>query len=499
MLVPFKKPISVSELHKSFTAGQGRLSAAETEVDSFTVDSSEVRKGSLFIACRGLGVDGHNYIDQAFAAGAAAVVVADLEYLKGRAGFETSNARVLVSRLSNFAFSAPSQNLKVIGITGTNGKTSTNWFLQQSLMKLKEKSIRVGTLGYYVDPDFRSDDSLTTPPAQDLHWLLNSACERECKYAILEVSSHALNQHRVDDVSFDAAVFTNITHDHLDYHRTFSEYFAAKKRLFEIMLASRKSQRLMSVNLDTEAGQELQREYASKFEVDASFGYGPQAPVRIKGLKTFSDRSSFAFEVFGKNLEFSAPLFGRHNAENLAAAVGVLAGLGFENDKLEAAMSQIEPVPGRLEVVGGLKRRCFVDYAHTPDALEKVIICLKDLPYQKLIVVFGCGGDRDWRKRSIMGDIAAKLADHTIVTSDNPRSEDPHKIISDILSGNLSTLSSYEVIEDRAEAIKKAIEISTFEDIILIAGKGHEDYQIIGDKKIHFSDQEQVLKYTNCL
>ncbi len=495
MLVPFYPPITIGELHKKFTLGQGIITSPDTEVNGFTVNSATVKPGCLFIACRGLGKDGHEFIDQAFQAGAAATVVADIERLNGRPGFESSNARVLVSRLSNHAYGQPSKKLTTIGITGTNGKTTTNWLLYHALNKLHKKCIRIGTLGYEIDQQNRSDDSLTTPVPEQLHNLLDLAVRENCSHAVLEVSSHALHQHRVDDLAFDAAVFTNITHDHLDYHHTFEEYFQAKRRLFELMLASSKTPRVFSVNLESDMGQRIAAEFDGKIEINASFSYKPSSAVFIKKVETKSDCSLFSYEVFGEKLEFTAPFFGMHNAENLAASIGVLSGLGFKVSQLEEALSAIPPVPGRLEIVPNPVARCFVDYAHSPDSLERILISVKSLPHSRIILVFGCGGSRDWRKRSVMGNIAAKLADYSVVTSDNPRKEDPERIISDILESNLNPGHNCEVVTDRASAIRRAMQLAGKDDIILVAGKGHETYQIIGEEKLHFSDQEQILSY----
>lgn len=495
MLVTLPEPITLGALYRQFTTAQGEINAADTVITSFTSNSKEVVNGTLFIACRGVGIDGHSFIDSAFSLGAAAVVVGNIEKLNGRAGFEVSNARVLLSRLSAFAFAHPSRSMRVIGITGTNGKTTTNWIIYHALILLGEKCVRIGTLGYEISEGKVSQDTLTTPSPEDLHRILAMALSAGCSSAVIEISSHALHQHRADDISLDAAVFTNITHDHLDYHRTFDGYLKAKKRIFDLLRSSQKPKRVFCVNLDSHEGLSISKEFATSFEVDASFGNYDLSAVKIIDVQQGRSSSQIRFEVDSKEVTLCSSFLGRHNAENMAAALGVLKGLGYPLDAVLSALSQVPPVPGRLEPVEYNGIATFVDYAHTPDALERVLTCLKQLPHNRLLLVFGCGGDRDWRKRSSMGSIAARLADYVIVTSDNPRKEDPNRIIADILEGELLLGSNCEVIADRAQAIKAALLMAVEKDLVLIAGKGHEDYQIIGDVKHYFSDQQEIKNF----
>lgn len=495
MLVKLPEAITIGALHRQFTLAQGEIIEPDTLVDSFTSDSQQVQPGTLFIACRGAGIDGHNFLDAAYKSGASAVVVANAALLEGRPGFEVSNARILISRLSSFAFKHPSESLKVIGITGTNGKTTTNWMLYHALNRLGEKCIRIGTLGYEISGGNSSKDTLTTPSPEDMHKLLALALEAGCSHAVIEISSHALHQHRVDDVSFDSAVFTNITHDHLDYHRTFDEYLRAKKRLFEIMKGSKKDSRIFCANLSTKEGAEIASIYANSFEHNRSFGFNDDSPVQIKEIVTGRTSSQITFLINKKELKISSCFLGKHNAENLAVVAGLLDGMSYAHDAIANVLSALPPVPGRLEAFEQNGVAVFVDYAHSPDALERVIGCLAEIPHKRLILVFGCGGNRDWRKRALMGNIAARNADYVFVTNDNPRHEDPEVIIKDILESELALESSFQVIPDRSQAIKAALSLANEGDIVLIAGKGHEDYQIVGDKKHYFSDQNEIRDF----
>lgn len=495
MLVQLPEPITIGALHRQFTLAQGEIISSDTKVSSFTSNSKDVEKDTLFIACRGVGIDGHNFIDAAFEAGAAAVVVGNASKLKDRPGFEVSNARVLLSRLSAFAYGQPSRSMRVIGITGTNGKTTTNWIIYHALRELGEKAVRIGTLGFEIAGQKESKDTLTTPSAEDIHKILAQAKEAGCSSAVLEISSHALHQHRVDDLSLDAAAFTNITHDHLDYHRTFEEYLKAKKRIFEILKSSKKAKRIFSANLDTVEGLAIAKEFGNSFEANGSFGYEKGSPIYIKEIVPGRSSSQVTFEVLGEEVQLTSNFLGKHNAENLAAAIGVLTGLDFPTKDVMQALSKVPPVPGRLEPFAHNGVATFVDYAHTPDALKRVLICLKEIPHRRLLLVFGCGGNRDWRKRSAMGEIAAELADFTFVTSDNPRNEDSNAIITDILESSLSEGSKHKVVSNRAEAIHEALSMAEDGDIVLIAGKGHEDYQIIGEEKRFFSDQQEIRKF----
>lgn len=495
MFIRLKNPISIGDLHRRFTLAQGQIISPETVVDSFTSSSKEVRAGTLFIACRGLGIDGHSFIDTAYDSGASAVVVADIEKLGGRPGFEAANARVLLSRLSALAFDYPSEQMRIIGVTGTNGKTTTNWIIYHALLALGQSCIRIGTLGYESSTGLTSPDTLTTPCAEELQSILAKAVETGCNNAVLEISSHALHQHRVDDISFDAAVFTNITHDHLDYHRTFEEYFRAKKRLFSLLRGSKKKLRVFSSNLDSEEGVELSKEYSASFEADFSFGSSDNSPVLIKEVVQHRTSSSVTLIVDRHAVQIETCFLGRHNAENLAAAFGLLYGLGYKAEQLRESFNKLPPVPGRLEPFESNGIATFVDYAHSPDALERILVCLKALPHARLILVFGCGGNKDWRKRAVMGNIAIKFADYIVVTSDNPRKEDPQKIIEDILESDLKEASNCLVLVDRAEAINRALSLAQSGDIVLVAGKGHENYQIVGEERRYFSDQDEIRKF----
>lgn len=495
MRVTLPAPISLFNLHKQFTLAQGEINEPDTLVDSFSSCSEDVVPGTLFIACRGVGADGHDFIEKAFSKGASAAVVSNLARLDGKPGFEASNSRALVSRLCAYAYQNPSHSMKVIGVTGTNGKTTTNWLLYHSLRSLGAKALRVGTLGFEISDGASSEESLTTPGPEDIHKILAQARDAGCQFAVMEVSSHALHQQRVDDVAFDAAIFTNITHDHLDYHRTFDEYFKAKRRLFELLKVSKKDRKIFCSNFNFVEGEKVAHDFARSFDFDRSISYDDKAFVRIKNITRAGTKSIVTLEIEGGFYELTTSFLGKHNAENLAQTFGVLHGFGYTPHEIAAAIAKVPAVPGRLEPFEYNGVATYVDYAHSPDALERVLSCLREIADRRLLLMFGCGGDRDWRKRPVMGDIAARLADYIVVTSDNPRTEDPQRIVDDILSGELVAGGNCRVEVDRAEAIRAVLSEAREGDVVLIAGKGHENYQIVGKDKRHFSDQEEIRKF----
>ena len=401
------------------------------------------------------------------------------------------NSRKALSEISAVFSQHPSKKLITVGITGTNGKTTIHWILDQAFTALDLPSIKIGTLGY----SFLNDShvtGLTTPDAASIQELLARALSKGAKAAVLEASSHALEQERVSGLHFDVAIFTNLTRDHLDFHLTEENYREAKWKLFELLLQSEKKHKIAVVNLDSPTGIIFADRLKARAEVDL-YTYGRSENCRIQIVNQTDSFLGSVLELSfeNKKIVLSSPYVGDHNAENVAAAVATIIGLGLPLSKVIQAIENFSPVPGRLEKIPlSNDFGAFVDYAHTPDALERVVKSLKPLTSGKLKVVFGCGGDRDKGKRPIMLQAALRDSDLVWVTSDNPRTENPDAIVKEILVGvDPKDLDRINVTVDRRAAINEALQTMSKGDVLLIAGKGHEDYQIIGTKKYPFSDQ----------
>jgi UDP-N-acetylmuramoyl-L-alanyl-D-glutamate--2,6-diaminopimelate ligase len=471
---------------------------ATLECHSVTASSSHVEPGALFVAIRGFSVDGHAFVSDAFARGALAAVVEDAHALGGKPGIVVSGSRSALSRLAAAFHGDPSTRMRVVGITGTNGKTTTNWIVYQLLHHMGEGALRIGTLGSEYLGGNRRDGGLTSPDPLSIHSLLAEAERAGARSCVMETSSHALDQSRLDDVEFDVGVFTNLTRDHLDYHQTFENYFAAKRKLFTLLSRGAKGTKAAVVNIDDPHGLKLMGELRALGLYDWSFGSSDNAAIRISSIREVGTGMVFSLHVRDSSeiFDVNAPFIGRHNAENVVAAFASCMALGYRPEAILKALPLIAQVPGRLERVGTSGPRVFVDYAHTPDALERALIAVRPSTEGKLWVVFGCGGDRDRGKRPEMGAISARVADEVVVTSDNPRTEVPEKIIEDILA---SGVQARVVDVDRRAAIGAAISQAAPGDTIVIAGKGHEDYQIIGKEKLPFSDQEVALAFLSGL
>lgn len=478
---------SLADLAKE--VGGGLVGSSAVSVSDITCSSADVKRGALFVAVRGTSVDGHRYIADAAAKGAAAAVVEDVEALGGLPGIVVKNTRLALSKLAAVMHGHPAKMLRTIGITGTNGKTTTNWIVYHVLNQIGGGCQRIGTLGTECMGQRAEVGSLTSPDAISVQRLLQQAVEMGARNSVLETSSHALDQARVEDLEFDVAVFMNLTRDHLDYHKTFENYFAAKRHLFELLHGSSKDTKGAVIHGDDEHGRRLIQELPTLGLVDWSFGTSDDVALQIRGVEetakhmvlTLRDRAA------SEQVQLSVPFIGRHNAENVVAAYGVCRALGHEPAVIADALRCVPQVPGRLERVGQGEPRVFVDYAHTPDALRRVLQAVRPTTQGDVWVVFGCGGDRDKGKRPEMAAVASEFAEQVVITSDNPRTEDPRAIINDIMVGAVGP----RIVEvDRKSAIQDAIAMARVGDTVVIAGKGHEDYQIIGKEKIFFSDQE---------
>jgi murE/murF fusion protein len=468
------------------------LSAFNLKFSSITADSRKVKAGALFLAYPGVHSDGRNYIAQAIQAGAAAVAWESRDFAWNPA-WQVANVGVSglkdqVSEIAAEYYGQPSQKLHMVGVTGTNGKTSVSQWIAQALTAIGQKTAVIGTIGNgFVDA--QNEASNTTPDAILLQGMLADFATQGAKAVAMEVSSHGLHQGRVNSVQFDVAVLTNLSRDHLDYHETMEEYAAAKELLFTWPGLG-----ISVINADDAFGQRIAAKL--KMQSKALLTYGvSQGDVLATDLKLHQHGLTMRVATPQGDAIVNAPVLGRFNAYNVLAVLATLLALKVSLSEAVAAIAKIKPVAGRMQQFGGdCKPLVVVDYAHTPDALEKVLATLREQVQGKLICVFGCGGDRDAGKRPLMGRVAAKLADSVIVTSDNPRSEDPADIIRQVVSG---IDVAYLAEADRATAIKQAVQSARGGDIVLIAGKGHEDYQEIAGVKTPFSDAAVALEALN--
>jgi UDP-N-acetylmuramoyl-L-alanyl-D-glutamate--2,6-diaminopimelate ligase len=466
---------------------------ADVEVDGIKTNSDDCSAGDLFIGMPGTRVDGGEFWQSALASGAVAAIVSPEAVQKNPPTPESlvisaSNMNKACAQISAAFYGYPGQQLRMLGVTGTNGKTTTTHLIEYFLTKVNLPAALLGTL-YTRWPGFSQTAAFTTPFAVDLQQRLAQAVDAGCEFGVMEVSSHALAQDRVFGCPFEVAVFTNLTQDHLDYHQDMEDYFGAKALLFSPDYLQGRA----IINADDEYGQRLiaglSKERVWTYSVN-----NHHADLRMSDLNYQPIGVSGILHTPKGDVAFSSPLVGQYNLENLLAAVAAVLHLGLDLQLVANAISKFTGVPGRMERVeisDNTDVSVIVDYAHTPDGLRNLLKSARAFIPGRIICVFGCGGDRDRTKRPKMGKIAAELADIAVVTSDNPRTEDPERILEDILAGIPDTVQPM-VICDRATAIRAAILEAKPGDGVLLAGKGHEDYQILGTEKIHFDDREQA-------
>ena len=455
-------------------------------VESIAYDSRRVQKNGLFVAMRGENRDGHEFIGQAIEKGAS-VIVAEREEKHSRATcLVVENARNALADLSATFYGLPAQRLKLAAVTGTNGKTTITFLIKHICEKAGLRCGLIGTVRYEIGERVLPA-SRTTPESLDLQELLAQIVNAGCRAAAMEVSSHALAQDRTRGLEWNVAVFTNLTQDHLDFHGTMESYFESKLKLFTQLGQQQKNRKPVAVvNIDDRYGQQLLQRIGKKVAV-ITYGMGVRADFRASNYRVEFGGTSYQLDARGKSYLVRVPLIGRFNVLNSVAALAAANALGVDLREAVLSLGKSSQVPGRLELVPAKRQfQVFVDYAHTPDALRNVLKTLRELGPNRLIVVFGCGGDRDRKKRPLMGEIADRHADYAILTSDNPRKEDPNSIITEIEKGFRST--HYEKLVDRAEAIGRAIALVQPRDIVLIAGKGHENYQEFADHTVPFDD-----------
>ncbi|MGB2705326.1 MAG: UDP-N-acetylmuramoyl-L-alanyl-D-glutamate--2,6-diaminopimelate ligase [Candidatus Omnitrophota bacterium] len=464
---------------------------AETDISCISADSRHVKKGCLFIAVEGLRFDGHKFVNEALEKGALAAVV---DRKKRMSQSETRIIRVRDTRealsvaAKNF-YRSPSERLKVIGITGTNGKTTTSLLIESIF---KEALIPCGVIGTIEYRTGRRSvrAPLTTPGALGTNALLDKMLKNGLRAVVMEVSSHALDQKRASDIYFDAAVFTNLTHEHLDYHGTLRRYFASKIKIFENL----KKSGTAIINADERYTGLCVKKIKNRRII--TYGLSKNADISARVEKVHPLGSSFTVRIRKKkSISIRTKLAGLHNVSNILAAVSAAISQGISANAVKRGIEKVKNVPGRLEPVGSARAfKVFIDYAHTHNALEVVLKFLNRIKSGKVITVFGCGGERDRRKRPLMGGVAQKFSDFVVITGDNPRNENPARITREIVKGMNRKKRNYCIIPDRKKAIEKALKKAGEGDIVLIAGKGHEKVQVIGNREIPFDDKKVARK-----
>lgn len=453
-------------------------------ISSIEYDSRRVTPGALFVALPGEHVDGAQYIEDAAQRGAEAILTQTPCSLGGDFPcVQVENARLALAQLSCVFYGSPAEKLTSVGITGTNGKTTVSFMLRQILKTASRRPGLIGTVRYEIGERVLPA-ARTTPEAPDIHSMLGQMTRAGCDSVIMEVSSHALDQYRVNGISFDVSIFTNLTQDHLDYHGTLEDYFKVKARLFK------QTRQHAVINWDDPWGQRLINEDHLNSPM-ISYGFGDGALVR--GVDAITDANGCRMRVESPwgTVDIALQLIGRFNLANALAAFTASAAIGVPVEVIRDALAAMDCVPGRLEAVGKRNRRVFVDYAHTDDALRNVLEALREITPGRLIVVFGCGGNRDVGKRRLMGEAASRLADYSIITNDNPRNEVPEKIAADIVTG-FDSERKYEICLDRREAIARGLELLHKKDVLLVAGKGHESSQEFNGTISPFDDCETV-------
>lgn len=446
----------------------------------YETDSRKVKEGQTFVAITGHTVDGHNYIDKAVQNGAAAVVV--------EKDVETTVPVIKVDDTKEFLknalvneYSQDINDLILMGVTGTNGKTTTCYLTYQMLRELGIKAAYIGTIGFYYG-DVKRELPNTTPDILSLYNLLHEAKENGCTHVIMEVSSHSLCEGRIAGLTFDSVAFTNLTQDHLDFHKTMDNYLKAKLLILNYL----KDGGYIVANADDEHSKYFVKDNANKVLI----GYGEDADIKVTGTKFTPSSTDLKFTEYGEDKEVNNNLTSKFNVYNYLTCYGILRSIGIDSEDIKRVTPNVYPPNGRCEIIHVNDGYAVIDYAHTPDAVEKIISAMNEIKEGRIITVIGCGGDRDPMKRPIMGNIAYNNSDHVIFTNDNPRTENPFMIMYDITKE--LTQTDYDIEYDRTKAIEMGIEMLQPNDILLILGKGHEDYQIIGHEKIHLDDHEIV-------
>ncbi len=476
---------------------------SDPEITGLHYDSRCVRPGGVFFALPGLKTDGTRFIDQAAAQGALAVVSEkQCDLPRGVTGIQVHSARQAMAWAAAAFWGSPTSGIPVVGVTGTNGKTTVAYLIEGILRAAGCRPAVLGTIEYRLGTR-RLPSPHTTPESTDLQRILSDFRKEGADAAVMEVSSHALAQHRVDGVDFNVGVFTNLTPEHLDYHGDMEGYYASKRLLFSLLETLPGSRAV--INIDDPSGVRLAQEVTGP----VTCGFTQTAAVRPRDFSLSLTGIEAAVETPAGTLDLRSSLLGEFNLQNLLCAVGAGIALGLSPEEIAKGLADVPSIPGRLErIENGLDSRILVDYAHTGDALDKALRTLAALRPRRIITVFGCGGDRDRGKRPVMGEIAGRYSDLAILTSDNPRSENPQEILKEVRSGirrvhprewtrseaEIGEGRGFTTIPDRREAIGFAVSLLGPGDLLLVAGKGHEDYQIIGGERLHFDDREEIRR-----
>jgi UDP-N-acetylmuramoyl-L-alanyl-D-glutamate--2,6-diaminopimelate ligase len=459
----------------------------EIDIVGITDDSRMVKPGYLFAAVGGTRTDGHAYLAEAVQRGAVAVIMERKMNIPPVFEVHVPDSCDALARIASCYWDYPCQGLTVVGVTGTNGKTTVSLFVQRILQEAGMETGLIGTLRYEVGSHSLSAPN-TTPGVLQLQAYLRQMVEAEMKACVMEVSSHALAQRRVQECRFDVRVFTNLSRDHLDYHSSMEDYYEAKRLLFGPGFG--KDAAVSVINADDPWGRRLSGECHGAI---LTYGIEIDADVKAFNCRSTIEGLTFSMQTPAGTVEMTSALSGSHNIYNILAAAAVGFALKIPAAAVSRAVSRVTAIPGRFEKIAGPGFTVVVDYAHTDDALKNLLQAVRKVCRGRVITVFGCGGDRDRGKRPLMGKAAAELSDMVVVTSDNPRTEDPAQIIEEILAGvKEAGPVMVEVFEDRRRAIQVGIDAAAADDVVVIAGKGHEDYQILGEQKVHFDDREEA-------
>jgi UDP-N-acetylmuramoyl-L-alanyl-D-glutamate--2,6-diaminopimelate ligase len=458
----------------------------EVDITDIVYDSRKVSPGCVFICVTGFKVDGHLYIEDAIKKGAVAAIIEKDVDVKGITLVKVADTRKTMPILGSNFYKHPTDTLKLVGITGTNGKTTTTYLIKSIFDHAHKKTSTIGTISIRIG-DAEVPSSRTTPESVDLQKLFREMLDKDMEYSVMEVSSHALDLGRVDNCSFRVGIFTNLTQDHLDYHKNFDNYREAKKKLFY------KTTHTNIINIDDVHGRIIADEIKDLKTELLTYGIDSNADIMAKNIEMDIKGIKFTLVTpkYSIDLEYKTP--GRFSVYNCLAAAAVAYSEGIDKAVIKEGLRDLENVPGRSEVVNIDKPySVIIDYAHSPDSLENILNAVRQYTKGRLITVFGCGGDRETQKRPIMGEVAGRLSDYCVVTSDNPRSEEPNSIIKHIEQGISSTKCDYICIENRRDAIKYALKFAKPDDVVLLAGKGHETYQELKDGTIHFDEREVI-------
>lgn len=475
----------------------------DTEITGLYYDSRQVRSGGAFFALRGALTDGHRFIDAALARGASAVFMEEERHLpSGVAGVLIDDARKAMAKVAAAFYGNPTAEIPVVGVTGTNGKTTVTYLLESILNRAGKHPAVLGTISYRFG-ETQIPAPHTTPESVDLFRTIAEFRRQGADALVMEVSSHSVDQHRVEEVRFDVGIFTNLTPEHLDYHGDMEGYFASKRKFLTDLLAAAGGRAV--INIDDEYG----RRIASELTLSLTCGQDERALIRPREMTLSLDGIEGMVDTQHGSFHLKSPLLGTFNLQNLLCAAGAAVAMGIPMEVIAAGLSGASQIPGRMERIENDRGALVVvDYAHTGDALEKALSTLQNLSPRRIITVFGCGGDRDRGKRPVMGEVAARFSDLTVLTSDNPRTEDPLAILEEIRIGMKHVCrrewtreealaeegKGFVTIPDRREAISFSVDALHPGDLLLVAGKGHEDYQIIGKERIHFDDREELRR-----